>query len=193
MRMTPLKKWRDSVHKKSLYDICMEYPFLIPRNEDGQISMFAYRFIDVQIPGGWYPMFFQMCKDIKPMLEKEEVINDFYFIVVKEKFNFLRCFDNKKCSEKVKEVIEKYERMSRYICSECGAPAQWEATNYISSFCDECKKNSEYNNYPYTIQQLEQTTDYRKLLAQEDGTVKEETYSFKDIWDKYMEEFYGIR
>ena len=130
------------------HKICIEYPFLIPRYADGKIDeAYSNEHIPLEIPHGWYKLFFQLCSDIKPILEKEGVLYDFYFIQVKEKYNRLICYYNNAPKE-VEDIISKYEMMARYVCVNCGKPATFETTGYIASYCDDCI--NQYNrNYNY--------------------------------------------
>ena len=91
------------------HKICIEYPFLIPRYADGEIDeAYSDEHIPLEIPHGWYKLFFQLCSDIKPILGKEGMLYDFYFIQVKEKYNKLICYYNNAPKE-VEDIISKYK------------------------------------------------------------------------------------
>ena len=87
-----MKDWeRERIEEEK--QIVAEYPFLRLRDIDGSIDTESkFPMMGLEIPDGWYKLFFQMCSDIKPILEKEGVLDDFYFLQVKEKFNTLRCY-----------------------------------------------------------------------------------------------------
>ena len=73
------KDWvQDKIEEEK--QIVAKYPFLRARNIDGTVDMEAkFPMISLEIPNGWFKLFFQMCDDIKPLLEEEGVLNDFYF------------------------------------------------------------------------------------------------------------------
>ena len=48
---------------------------------------------------------------------------------------------------KIDEIISKYERLSYDICIDCGKPAKWVSTGWISPWCDDCKHK--YNDDRY--------------------------------------------
>ena len=124
----------DKIQEEKL--IVEKYPFLQIRDIDGTVDVESkYPMIPLEIPNGWYNLFFQLCDDIKPILEKEGVLNDYYFIQVKEKYNLLRCYPSKSIKE-VDEILAEYENAARYICCECGASAVYEAQDYLASYCE---------------------------------------------------------
>lgn len=119
-----------------------KYPFLRRRAVNGSIDAEAkYPLMCLEIPYGWYPLFYQMCNDIKAVLEKEGAgaLEDFYFIQVKEKYNQLRCYHTG--SKEVDEIVDKYSYLSRYVCTQCGKPATFETSGYFASFCNDCWKD----------------------------------------------------
>ena len=155
----------DKIQEEKL--IVEKYPFLHIRDIDGHIDIESkFPMISLEIPDGWNKLFFQMCSDIKPILEREGLIDDFYFIQVKEKYNRLICYYNNAPKE-VEDIISKYETMAQYVCVNCGKPAVFETTGYIASYCDDCI--NQYNrNYNY---------HYLKTNA---GIL------FADEWERYV-------
>ena len=135
------KDWeRDKIEEEK--QIVSIYPFLRLRDIDGTICEDdKFPMIGLEIPNGWYKVFFQMCNDIKPILERERMLDTFYFIQVKEKYNSLRCYHNGAPKE-VEDIIAKYEIMSYYICTVCGKPATYETQGYIASLCNNCYENN---------------------------------------------------
>ena len=164
------------------HKICIEYPFLIPRYADGEIDeAYSDEHIPLEIPHGWYKLFFQLCSDIKPILEKEGVLYDFYFIQVKEKYNKLICYYNNAPKE-VEDIISRYEIMASYICCECGKPAVFETTGYIASYCDDCFKDYARHDKGEWVKfepQYVQTTC-------KNGQKQDEIISFENEWNRYV-------
>lgn len=183
----PFKDWYEDMSKKQkkIYNICMEYPFLIPRDIGGNIDEdFEYEYLGLEIPNGWYKLFLQMCADIKPFLERDGLLDDFYFIQVKEKYNFMRCYYTKAPWE-VDQIISKYEHMAHYICTVCGRPATCETTGYFASFCDDCWKD--YMRHE-NIEWLDFKPYFKVSTLTEDTHYDEKTISFKDEWNRYVKE-----
>ena len=182
---TEYKDWYAdlSEKQKKIYNICMEYPFLIQRDIDGnRDEEFNYEYLDLEIPTGWKRLFFQMCADIKPLLEKEGVLDDFYFLQVKEKFNMLRCYSNGVASQEVEDIIAKYEMMAYYVCTNCGKPATYETQGYFASYCGECCKNF---IKPPKMKPIEFEPEF-KISGFSKGKHYEKTISFENEWNRYL-------
>ena len=75
-----MKDWIfDKIQEEKL--IVEKYPFLHIRDIDGGIDTESkFPMMSLEIPDGWNKLFFQLCDDIKPILEKEGMLYDFYFI-----------------------------------------------------------------------------------------------------------------
>ena len=172
-------------NQKVIYNICMEYPFLIPRDIDGSRDEdFEYEYLNFDIPNGWHKLFFQMCSDIKPLLVREGVLDDFYFLQVKEKYNELICYSNGIASKEVEDIIDKYKYMAFYVCTKCGKPAKGLTSGYIASFCEECwqhildhKVTGRIDFKPYC-----EVINFSK-----DGHSNKVIY-FEDEWKRYVKE-----
>ena len=181
----PYRDWYNdlSENQKKIYNICMEYPFLIPRDIEGNVDEdFEYEYLGWEIPQGWIRVFLQMCGDVKPILEKYNMIDDFYFIQVKEKYGSLCCYSTGAPRE-VLEIITKYEHMSQYICFTCGRPATYETTSWIESYCDDCWKDKARH---YKVEIIEFKPYFVINSFTEGAHCDEKKISFKDEWDRYM-------
>lgn len=180
------KDWYESFseEQKVVYNICMEYPFLIPRDIEGNRDEdFEYDYWGIEIPGGWLKLFLQMCADLKPILEREGVLDDFYFLQVKEKYNRLECYPCE-ASIEVQDVIDKYSMMASYVCTWCGRPATCETQGYIASFCDDCSKNVPRQKRLEWIE----FKPYYKVTSFANGGCNEKIVSFEDEWNRYVKE-----
>ena len=181
----PFKDWYEDMtdEQKKIYHICMEYPFLIPRDIEGNIDEdFEYEYLGLEIPDGWMKLFLQMCADIKPILEEEGLINKFYFIQVKEKYNFMSCYYTK-VPWNIEQIINKYEHMAHYVCTVCGRPATCETTGYFLSFCDDCWKD--YMRHA-SVQEIE-FKPYFKSGALINGVHYDERFVlFSEEWNRYL-------
>lgn len=167
--------------------IVAKYPFLHLRNIDGTIDTNSkFPMMCLEIPNGWHKLFFQLCKDITPILEKENKLNEFYFIQVKEKYNYLRCYYSNNAPLKVLEVIAKYEQMSQYICTVCGQPATYQTQGYIASFCTSCWKDYARQE---KIDQIISFKPYFIVNSDTEGVhCDEKMISFADEWTRLFEE-----
>jgi hypothetical protein len=169
--------------------ILEKYPFLAERTLDGEIDTEAeFPMTCLEIPNGWYRLFYQMCDDIKPILEREGLMDKFYFIQVKEKFNQLRCYANIDVPE-IDEVIAKYEFLATNVCVRCGAPAEYETTGYIASICGDCR-----NGYfqAQKCNDLEIQTSYIDSFFQTGNTLIDVEVSFKEEWERYLDSYYAM-
>lgn len=170
--------WQDEEKKKEYNKKLIEkYPFLTPRNvwssksiidcagEDGEEGYwpgdptshpeYDYEYTELDnMPDGWRAAFGeQMCQEIKEELIKSNSLDNYYITQIKEKFGTLRWYDNGG-SEEHYDIIMKYEQISAETCINCGAPAKWISTGWISPFCDKCahdiyNKSSVKNNYQW--------------------------------------------
>lgn len=116
-----------------------KYPFLYPRNvwTDEPIEGYDYSYTELdQFPTGWRIAFGeQMCAELMEALGDN--VKDFRITQIKEKFGFLHFYTNW-TTVKVDKVINKYERLSRETCINCGAPATRVSTGWICPWCDDC-------------------------------------------------------
>ncbi len=162
------------------------YPFLQPRNvwTDKIPEDYDYDHIrggTHELPDGWVGLFLQMCEDIREPLIKANYLDKFRFTQIKEKFNHMRCYNNG-ASEEVLEIIQKYEVMSRYICTKCGKPAVYETSGYIESYCVDCWKDiSRHEEGEF----IECKTSY-KVEGYKNGEHYEKNVSFEDEWNRYI-------
>lgn len=90
-----------------------KYPFLKVIGFSGELLSDEYSWIDC-MPEVWQESFgVQLCDDLAAAI-KEDNVEDFEILDLKEKWYALRIYTN--CdSPKVNEVIEKYEKMSQCI------------------------------------------------------------------------------
>ena len=128
--------------------LCMEYPFLIPRNRftDKEIENYDYTWTELDaMPSGWKKTFgVQMCEEIAKVLKKADYLYDYRITQIKEKWGELCWYDRGApgiIHDELCDIIEKYQDLSRTICCVCGAPAEYVTTSWIGYYCDEHSKN----------------------------------------------------
>ena len=141
--------------------LCEEFPFLIPWNrwsgklitdcangekgywpkDQDAIPKYKYDYTELDdMPTGWRKAFgIQMCRDLKDALKRENDLNRWRIVELKEKFGALRIYDNgTKISSKVPLLERMYEERSVRTCIICGMPATMVTTGWISPYCDKC-------------------------------------------------------
>ena len=160
------------------------YPFLLPRNvfTDEVSEDYDYTYIfGLEIPKGWYKLFFQLCEDIRQPLIDANYLDKFRLLQVKEKYNRLEVY-NTGAPEVVQDIIDKYSKMASYICTVCGKPATYETSGYIASFCTDCKTDFvHYENGGWI-----KFKPWFKVTVWQNGEEYEKTISFEDEWDRYL-------
>jgi len=120
-----------------------KYPWLLPRNRwTGEvIDDYDYSYTELDdMPDGWRAAFGeQMCEEIQQALNvmEPDVANTFRIMQIKEKYGFLHFYTNW-LTDQIREIIYKYEEISKYTCIRCGAPATQITTGWICPFCDKC-------------------------------------------------------
>jgi hypothetical protein len=177
------KDWeRDRIEEEK--QVVTKYPFLRLRNIDGTVDTDSeFPMMGLEIPNGWYPLFYQMCDDIKPLLEEEGILNDFYFLQVKEKYNKLICYSNGIASSEVEVILQKYEYISEFICTKCGKPAAFETRGYIASFCNDCWKDFVRHEKGDWLKFL----PAYEVVSFQNGNKVKHTISVEDEWDRYLQ------
>ena len=179
-----MKDWiHDRIEEEKL--IVEKYPFLQVRNIDGTIDSNAkFPMMDLEIPDGWYELFFQFCDDLKEVLIEEGYLDTFYFVQIKEKYNRLECYSGHFETDKISQVLHKYEYLSQFVCSECGKPATKETTQgYIESFCDDCWK---LQRRRYAFRDIEFNTQFEIMtFGRKTGTVAT-VINVSNEWNRYL-------
>lgn len=136
-------------------ELCMKYPFLIPRNRwsgkritDGAgfwpgnpeaVPEYDWDHTELdQMPDGWRKAFGeQLCAELKTELDRVGATETYMITQIKEKYGMLRWYDNGNTKEGYR-IIGKYVAISKRTCLCCGEPATVIATGWISPFCDKC-------------------------------------------------------
>lgn len=166
-------------------ELVEKYPFLLPRNvfTDKLDPDYDYSYIlgIGEIPKGWDKLFLQMCEDLKKQLVKDEDLERFRFLQIKEKYNRMECYNNG-CSEAAHRIIDKYTHMAKYVCTVCGRPAYWETQSYVASYCEQCWKDWGRHEPSEVIKPAYQ---YRIIRFTKEGK-EYKTISFWREWKKYI-------
>ncbi len=162
------------------------HPFLLPRSvwTDEVDEDYDYSYIfPLEIPRGWYKLFFQLCEDIRQPLIDADYLDKFRLLQVKEKFNRLEVY-NQGAPEAVQDIIDKYSMMAGYVCTVCGKPATYETHGYIASYCDDCWKDYAKHDKGEWIK-FKPEYIVRRFNKNGSGLISE-TISFEDEWNRYL-------
>ena len=126
------------------------YPFLIPRNvfTDEIPENYDYDYIrgEGEIPFGWRRLFFMYCKKIRPILSEYNLLDNYRFNQLKEKYGTLRIYDNA-APAKIHILNSLYSCFANYICQRCGQFANFETSGWVESICENCYTKENINNY----------------------------------------------
>lgn len=82
-----------------------------------------------------------ICKELKQAI-KQYGLKDYKVCQVKEKFGTLEWYDEGGCDATI-NVINKYNKISMETCFNCGRPAEYVSTNWITYYCPRCAKRKE--------------------------------------------------
>ena len=119
-----------------------KYPFLLPKNvfteELPTDYDYSFTWLDLMPEPCKKNFGEQMCEEIKIVLNEEGLLEKFRIFDIKEKYGTLHLYSNF-TTDKLDEVIRKYENRSMMICVHCGKPTKWVSKGYILFLCDECK------------------------------------------------------
>ena len=93
-----------------------EYPFLLPYYYKDKIDEYDYEYTLLDdMPQGWKKAFGKLiCEDIKAQLIKEDALDEYQILEIKEKYGELRWYDNG--SEEIQDIIDNYSHISRHVC-----------------------------------------------------------------------------
>ena len=90
------------------------------------------------IPRGWQKAFGKdLAKELKKALKEDGAYDSFAFYDIKEKYGTLR-LDAFSCTDKVDDILRKYEYLSYYRCQNCGKPIKYQTKGWIGYYCDKC-------------------------------------------------------
>lgn len=120
------------------------YPFLLPQN----VKNYDYSWTELDsLPIGWKKAFgLLICEDIKKELVKNNLLDSYCVIEIKEKYGSLRWYDFNATKE-ITNIITKYEHISSFVCVDCGkinVPIY--DFGWISPNCPKCLYDKFKNN-----------------------------------------------
>ncbi len=120
-----------------------EYPFLLPRNRwtDKVPEDYDYSYTELDsMPKAWKDKFGEkICKELKKELINAGYLDQYRITQIKSKYGRL-CWYDLGHTKKMQKIIDKYTRLSRKICEECGRRATFTTTGWVSHLCKKCYK-----------------------------------------------------
>lgn len=87
---------------------------------------------------GWRKAFGdKLCEELAVALKEDDCEKEFQFEQIKEKYGALRLYASG-YGERTRDVLTKYEELSKFICGHCGKPATKITRGWIYPLCDSC-------------------------------------------------------
>ena len=126
-------------HDMKTEELLEKYSFLKVKNP-GYSTTWTNCWLDDLEPG-WRKAFGEeLCKELDQAIKADKCENTFEFIQIKEKFAGLRLYADG-YGENTRDVLSKYEELSKYICGHCGEPAVYITKGWFYPLCNHCIKN----------------------------------------------------
>lgn len=130
----------------------------MPIGWDGKpLKNYDYSWIEWGWMPGWDRAFGKLYMDELGAAIKECGQKDFQILQIKEKYGQARLYCNG-TTQKVHDIIRKYEFISEHICCECGVEAPMVGTSWIYPQCYKCFAKH-YHRYDVSEEEL-----YQKYL-----------------------------
>jgi hypothetical protein len=132
------------------------------------------------MPDGWAKKFGHLfCEDLREVLERNNFLDEYVVLQVKEKYGQLRWYDN--APEEWYNHMDAWEYISEHTCVKCGKfPVPMRDDGWISPWCDECFREL-HPNAPE--EQLKKWT-YNEPLVEYLFVRKDEYIDMKPYYEK---------
>ena len=120
-----------------------QYPFLLPQHSvSGTHSTDFESTVLDDMPAGWRTAFGgNLCKEIMEELVQNDCVDSYQVLQIKEKYGELRWYSQGGTERIHREIVPKYEKMSRRICIHCGRPATLVSKSWVAPWCNACAHN----------------------------------------------------
>ena len=185
-------------------ELIEHFPFLMPRNRwtDKIPDDFDYSYAELDaMPDGWRKAFGErMCEEIREALVEANCLDEYRISQIKEKYGALRWYGFG-ATQKVYDIISKYEYISRFICMFCGRPYAKEFNDgWISTICENCASEAFDISH---LDWVDATDDFERIKKSLTitGWHNGEKYTreiyvwdtWREIVEDYMSEKYNVR
>ena len=161
--------------------LIQKYPFLLPRYRCNNEILEHYNYTHtelISLPPGWEKAFgMQLLEDLKQVLIKENMLEQYRILEIKEKYGSLRWYGNIETA-KITELLYKYSYLSLHTCVICGKiNVPLYDDGWVSPYCEHCFKEQRKRYYK-RIQQFggTATNDENKKFKIEDANLKQTCY-----------------
>ena len=115
-----------------------QYPFLLPWGTDS--ANIESTELDT-MPTGWRIAFGEeLCKEIMEELTRNNCVESYRIVQIKEKHGALRWYAQGGTERIHREIVPKFEKLSRRICIQCGRPATLISKDWLAPWCDACSE-----------------------------------------------------
>lgn len=167
--MTKKERKRKKKEQMKNKRLIKKYYWLMPLSAwtGKPLKDYDYTFIEWGWCPGWDKAFGQMFMDELGAAIKESGQKDYQIVQIKEKYGMLRLYDNGS-TQKVCDIIRKYEIISQHICMDCGCEAPTIDDGWVSVMCFDCFKKH--------YRSRERYYDYEPITDEE----------IKELYDKYV-------
>ena len=121
--------------------LCIRFPFLKLRDykDIPMYPVLQWTTWYGGIPKGWRKAFgIQLCTELKKALKQCNYLKEYRITDVKEKYGTLQIYDCGAPGRDVRDIINKYDYISARTCIECGRPARYFTTGWLSPYCEDC-------------------------------------------------------
>lgn len=202
------KKFRKREKKTKLQNkkLVKKYPWLAPRDYwTGKIDKdYDYSWIKWGCSPGWDVAYGDMyLKELGTAVEKAGAKNSFCIDEIKEKYGEHRVYCSLP-SDEIKDIIDKYETLSRNICIGCGKPdvPMLNDHGWYYPLCYECYRHQAYDFGRYVEEDIKEDelkqeynsiamddsmmpdTFTRRMWTNKDSKVTEETIDISETANK---------
>ena len=100
------------------------------------------------MPTGWRIAFGEeLCKEIMEELTRNNCVDSYRIVQIKEKHGALRWYAQGGTERVHREIVPKYEKLSRRICIQCGRPATLVSLDWTAPWCDACTEQFPHLKY----------------------------------------------
>lgn len=156
-------------------ELIEKYPFLVVEDPYGSDNLTSCWLDDLE--PGWRAAFGErLCEDLVKSLKEDNCEDEFKFEQIKEKYGSLRLYAIG-YGEHTKQVLAKYEELSKYICGHCGKVARYVTSGWIYPLCEECMLK--VNSYRVPIEEFYGVETYEDVQKEIDSI------QTNFVYDKY--------
>ena len=95
-----------------------------------------YEWVKINLPSGWTELGRKMIEECEAAEPNFEIID------LKEKWGSIRV-SYYPYTDKLRDIVYKYEHLSKQTCCKCGKPAIKISTGWVLPWCDKCGTDEE--------------------------------------------------